>query len=155
MYIYIYIHIASVTLLTLLWRTVKALRGCWNSSVCQSHRLLVACSSTAKICCKKESTWTCPAGRHEYQLKLCSDGQPTACPGCNEDLVNREIEVGCLARVDLRPESTALHKCVGNRCIFWFPYALLRQKRQVLTSFIHSTASLHEKFCVTFMVASG
>lgn len=93
-------------------KSVKATRDCWNSSTC-SRRLLVQCSSTAKVCCDKESTWQCPEERHSYKLKLCHDGSPTTCPGCQEDKVNGEMEAGG----ELLPHNWISRDCWGAKVL--------------------------------------
>ena len=67
-------------------------RECWNSATCGSRRLVVPCSSTTKFCCDKTSSWHCPNQRHSYEVKLCSGGSPTECPGCQDDRLSAEMQ---------------------------------------------------------------
>ena len=97
----------------------QATRECWNSSTCGSRRLLVPCSLTAKVCCDKESIWKCRERRHSYKLKLCREGSPTACPGCQDDKVNAEIQAGF--STDSLRFFSANHEAKHGSC-FEFPF---------------------------------
>jgi len=88
------------------------LRHCWNSSVCGCTALATPCasSSTAAFCCDSVRPWNCPAGRHTFNMKLCSEGAPTACPSCSEDDLDAAIEA-LAAEVDPLPLDNFLPGC--------------------------------------------
>ena len=90
----------------------QAICECWNSSTCGCRHLLVLCSLTAKACCNKESIWTCRKQRHSYKLKLCLEGNPTACPGCQDDKVNAEIQAG-FQRIPISANHEELFRNMG------------------------------------------
>ena len=74
----------------------KVEMACWNVEECRSGAVIVACASAtaenAVVCCDRTMEWVCPAGKHTYQLPICSKGTPVSCPECRNQLREREVE---------------------------------------------------------------
>jgi hypothetical protein len=67
-------------------------KKCWNFQACH-QRIPLPCSSQEFPCCQSRSQWTCPAGLHSFDIPVCSMGQPSHCPDCILEEVQREIAV--------------------------------------------------------------
>ena len=95
-------------------------RECWNSSTCGSRRLVVPCSSTTKFCCDKTSSWHCPNQRHSYEVKVCSGGSPTECPGCQDDRLSAEMQdIQTALEQDFGVELQFARVLLGNEVGAW------------------------------------
>ncbi|KAI8995867.1 P-loop containing nucleoside triphosphate hydrolase protein [Gaertneriomyces semiglobifer] len=64
---------------------------CWNHPVCAQY-VQWKCGSRGAPSCNVETQWSCSEG-HQYNLKFCQDGLPSACPACSMKALEEDITI--------------------------------------------------------------
>ena len=67
-------------------------KHCWNFDKCSQFKV-DPCGNNLKkqFCCDSIQKWRCNLEKHSYDLKLCSDGVPSECPGCSIANIDDQI----------------------------------------------------------------
>ena len=66
-------------------------KKCWNFQVC-GKLLKHKCSSQSTLGCDSVTEWSCPAGKHKYMLRQCTEGTPQDCPLCGIETLVQTIQ---------------------------------------------------------------
>ncbi|KAJ3187506.1 hypothetical protein HDU85_006800 [Gaertneriomyces sp. JEL0708] len=113
---------------------------CWNHPLCAQY-VQWKCGSRGAPSCSAETQWNCPEG-HQYNLKFCQDGLPSACPACSMKALEKEITIAEECCEDpVVPDLTLSSDGNGN----WAD-TLLEVDEHVLTDFYANKLSLLHRY---------